>query len=65
MIATRKIYEGDNFGNQEHPNTFEQRSREDAEKLMRKCDADNIGKIDKNELISKLFEDPEFEEFQK
>ena len=65
MIATRSVYEGDNFGSEGNQNTFEQRGRDDAEKIIKKCDTNNIGKIDKKTFISTLFEDPEFEEFQK
>ena len=63
-IATRSFSEGDNYGGRDC-NTFEKNGRDEAEKLMKKLDTSNEGKVSRDTFIKAMFDEPEFEIFQK
>lgn len=64
-IATRNINEGAVYTQTAEFNTFEKNGKEEAEKLMKKLDSSNEGKVSKEKFITAMFNEPEFEVLQK
>ena len=65
-IATRDREEGQNFGHLNDAfNTFEKNGKEEAEKLMKKLDTQNEGKVSNEVFLNNMFNEPEFETFRK
>ena len=64
-IATRSLSEGENYHGGEDFNTFEKNGKDEAEKLMKKLDKSNEGKVSRDTFIKAMFDEPEFEIFQK
>jgi Ca2+-binding EF-hand superfamily protein len=65
-IATRSREEGQNFGHlNDEFNTFEKNGKEEAEKLMKKLDTKNEGRVSKEVFLNAMFKEPEFETFRK